>query len=171
MLNIMPIKLGHSRFNLIGGSYHHKPPEDFGVKMAAEIRKPCDVNIPTIDFSTPDRDILLAGMRSTIIALYKNKKVYVGCMAGRGRTGLFMACMVKLAQSYQIDVMTSATLYSLEPIKYVRKHYYPHAVETADQELFVLGLPVLSLYKLVRYLDNIPFFAHLPVPVINYFTK
>jgi hypothetical protein len=89
--NIKPFKFkfgGRDR-TIIGGPYFHKDPSYFGVKMAVEIRLPCDVDIPTQDFSIPDLRDLDKGIRNTLIAIARNKDIYVGCAGGIGRTGLF----------------------------------------------------------------------------------
>ena len=54
------------------------------------------------------------------------ERVEVGCMGGRGRTGTALACI--------------AVLDGVPPdqaVEYVRRHYHPDAVETAEQLQFV----------------------------------
>jgi protein-tyrosine phosphatase len=55
------------------------------------------------------------------------KRVEVGCAGGRGRTGTALACLAVL------DGVPSA-----EAVAYVRRHYSPHAVETPEQQSFVI---------------------------------
>jgi hypothetical protein len=156
----MKLYLGKNRFTLFGGPYTEKPKGMFGVKMAAEINKPCDINIPTPDFHVPDTNILLNGMARTVIALHKKKEVYIGCMAGRGRTGLFMAAMVQLSAQYRHKKLGAAL--SKDIIPRVRREYYSHAVETKGQENFITRLETTRLHNLVWALDTIPFFSKLP---------
>jgi hypothetical protein len=157
---------------IAGGPYTAKPKEAYGVKMAHEIRRPCDVDIPTIDFSVPDKDLLLLGMARTIIALYKNKEVYVGCMAGRGRTGLFMACLTQLAFRYRHEKMKKNL--RTDAVEYVRANYYLHAVETNEQYNYVydavMGDQARKLITLINYLEVIPFFSRLPASWILWLT-
>jgi hypothetical protein len=56
------------------------------------------------------------------------ERVEVGCMGGLGRTGTALACIAVLD-----GVPPGAA------VEYVRRHYLPQAVETADQEGFVAG--------------------------------
>src|SRR5271157_1234031 len=103
----LPLR-GKKYYTLYGGPYNDRPSNMFGVKMASEINRPCDVNIPTADYETPDRKQLTAGLEATVDAILKGKAVYVGCMGGRGRTGLFLAVVAK---AFQVR----------SPIPYVRK--------------------------------------------------
>jgi protein-tyrosine phosphatase len=105
------------------------------VKMAAEITDvPCAISIPTRDFSTPDTALLTAGLEEAVIALTSGKPMYVGCMAGKGRTGLFMAVLCK---AFGIP----------NPVEYVREHYYAHAVETKEQYAFVTNFEIPQSVK------------------------
>ena len=82
------------------------------------------VDIPTVDFQTPDRQTLYRGLSKAIDLILAGEPVYVGCMGGKGRTGLFLAV---LAKAFGVK----------KPVEYVREHYYAHAVETAEQYDFV----------------------------------
>ena len=53
--------------------------------------------------------------------------VEIGCLGGRGRTGTVLACMAVLAGVEPGDA-----------VPWVRRTYQPGAVETADQEAWVL---------------------------------
>lgn len=112
-----------------GGPFMECPKTMHGVKMAREIRQACAVDIPTEDYSTPDPVVLERGLVKAVELIVAGKPVYVGCMGGKGRTGLFMAV---LAKAFGIE----------NPVAYVRKHYYPHAVETSDQFQFVKTFPI-----------------------------
>lgn len=120
----MPFRYRWVSGKLYGGPYLNKPNDMFGVKMAKEIIAPCDIDIPTPDFSVPPVDLLKKGLVDTFAALFSGRDVYVGCMGGTGRTGLFMACFVRL--------MGEACA-----VGHVREHYKKHAVETETQKLFV----------------------------------
>jgi hypothetical protein len=111
-------------FTVTGGPYYDRPTSMVGVKMAQEIHLPCDVDIPTRDFSVPTPATLAYGLAEAVEQMLRGEPLYVGCMGGRGRTGLFLAVLAKAMGVKQ-------------PVEFVRKHYYPHAVETADQYRFV----------------------------------
>jgi hypothetical protein len=94
------------------------------VKMAKEINLPCDISIPTRDFSVPEISVLNSGLIEAVRLVTRGEPVWVGCRAGRGRTGLFMAI---LAKAFGIR----------NPVEYVRANYFAHAVETEEQYAFV----------------------------------
>lgn len=80
---------------------------------------------PIRDFSVPENPNEL---RNVLLEVHDyachNKLVYIGCMGGLGRTGLVLACLLKLHGMYN-------------PVQIVRTAYNPKAVETTDQMRFV----------------------------------
>lgn len=117
-------KLGAVERTIIGGPYMQRYPDHLGIKMAVEIRTPCNIDIPTRDFDVPKVEDLDKGIRASLIPIARGKPVYVGCMGGIGRTGLFLAALAK-------------TVGINEPVKYVRANYKPHAVETQQQMEYI----------------------------------
>ncbi|HEY0819767.1 MAG TPA: protein-tyrosine phosphatase family protein [Rhizobacter sp.] len=141
-----------------GGPFDYSPqlsPETLTVKLAKEINLPCDVDLPIRDFSTPNIQLAELALRSAIRAIKNGRPVYVGCMAGQGRTGLFLALLVKVAQDYELrwgeNPEDAADL--LPPVEYVRKHYYAHAVETAGQYAFVNQFDTSDVVEFVRQIQ------------------
>jgi hypothetical protein len=135
MLGTLRLPLRHNRYyEVVGGPYLECPDVAVGVKMAAEILAPSDISIPTRDFRTPDVKLLNDGLLAAVDAVLLGKPLYVGCMAGRGRTGLFLAI---LAKAFGVE----------HPVEYVRKHYYNHAVETDEQYKFVMSYVVPAEIK------------------------
>ena len=139
----LPIDLGWRgafyRFQIAGGPYDFFPGRDkaFGVCVRAENVNPgsYDVHLPIRDFSVPtDMFRVEMAVRDTLRAAIRGKPVYVGCMGGWGRTGLFLALLAKAAG---VD----------DPVAYVRKYYTPRAVETRAQEQFVKDFDVTKLRK------------------------
>jgi protein tyrosine phosphatase len=116
-------------FVVTGGPFFDCPKTMVGVKMAKEIRQACAVDIPTVDFAVPDKALLTRGLDKALNLMLDGEPLYVGCMGGKGRTGLFMAV---LAKAFGIK----------NPVEYVRKHYYAHAVETPEQYKFVQAFPI-----------------------------
>ena len=57
------------------------------------------------------------------------EKVELGCLGGHGRTGTALACLAVLG-GYPHE----------EAFAWVRADYCPSAIETAEQEAFVLAL-------------------------------
>lgn len=126
----LPLFFG-KHYEVAGGPFREVPRTMVGVKMAQEIDHPFDISIPTRDFDVPQKDQLDAGLREAVEHIIKGDPVYVGCMAGRGRTGLFMAI---LAKAFGIE----------NPVEYVRETYYEHAVETNAQYGFVTQYEIPS---------------------------
>lgn len=130
----MPVIIGKQVHILMGGPYVNKPAHYYGVKMAAEIDKPCHIDIPTRDFNIPDEKVFLRGIVEGYVRMLKGQHLYVGCMGGIGRTGLYMAGMAK--------VMYMAGYINQPVVEYVREYYLSHAVETTQQIQFINNLEV-----------------------------
>ncbi len=135
----MPVIIGNVVHILMGGPYKNKPLYFKGVKMAVEIFEPCAIDIPTRDFNVPDEKVLLRGVVEGFVRMLRGQHLYVGCMGGIGRTGLYMAAMAK--------VMFVAGFIDEPPIEYVRKYYIPHAVETTQQIQYINNLEVDVIAK------------------------
>ena len=125
MLGQIQIPIGKRQFYVVtGGPFMECPSTMKGVKMAKEIRKDCAVDIPTQDFQVPDRLTLYRGLDKALDLMLAGEPLYVGCMGGKGRTGLFLAV---LAKAFGVK----------KPVEFVRANYYAHAVETQEQYQFV----------------------------------
>lgn len=145
-LGILPLPFSRGRyFEVMGGPYPARPKGILGVKMAAEIPLPCLIDIPTRDFQTPDPQAVTAGLILAIDCILQGKPLYVGCMGGKGRTGLFLAL---LAKSFGVA----------KPVEYVRQHYYPHAVETPGQYKFVTDFTIPREVRRAIFVAKIKFF-------------
>lgn len=66
-----------------------------------------------------------------IQALSEKKKVHVGCIAGHGRTGLFLSALVQKTMPEKLKEL------NISAIDYVRSNYCSKAVETFSQILFL----------------------------------
>lgn len=124
----LPMAWG-SRYEVFGGRYIDRQPGFLGVKMAVEINRPFDVEVPVADFSIPTKDQMMRGLRDTVKLILDGDPVYVGCMGGIGRTGLMLAF---LAKAWGIA----------NPVEYVRSQYYSHAVETDQQQKFIRDVEI-----------------------------
>lgn len=145
---LMPL-IGNRGFRVYGGPYRAKPDDMTGVKMAIEIRADCRVDIPTRDFNVPDKHLLDAGLNDAINCMLRGETLYVGCMGGMGRTGLFLAVLAK-------------ALGIKNPVEVVRDKYYAHAVETEKQYRFVMDyeVPFKVRAKLAIARKLLYFFPH-----------
>jgi hypothetical protein len=80
------------------------------------------------DFGLPDNPVAAdAAIRNTFEKARQGRLVEVGCLGGTGRTGTVLACMAILA-----GVPAGAAK------RWVREHYRAGAVETPEQQAFVL---------------------------------
>lgn len=138
---------GEKFYTVYGGPYRKKPIMMKGVKMAAEIVADCDVDIPTRDYQVPDKKKLEDGLRKAVDLILKGEPLYVGCMGGMGRTGLFLAI---LAKAFRVK----------SPVPYIRKKYYFHAVETPEQYSFVTKFKIpADVKKKIRFAK---YWSYLP---------
>lgn len=128
------------RLRFYGGPYDRFPQGQwFGVCVRAE-RVPAAkaVHLPIHDFQVPDDDAAVEkALRQALQAALDGRQVYVGCMGGWGRTGLFLALLAK------------ATGFD-NPVACVRAHYTPHAVETEAQWRYVQDFDVRALRRWLR---------------------
>lgn len=138
----LPINLGWAgalyRLAIVGGPFDNFPGRDkaFGVCVRAE-RVPAkrDVHLPIHDFSVPENKTAVEyALIDTFEAAINGKQVYVGCMGGWGRTGLFLALMAKAAGIP-------------DPVEYVRANYTPKAVETREQYNYVTAFDVTRVQR------------------------
>lgn len=111
------------------GPYLEKPSFIRGIKLAPEIKAEAQAVADIKDFGVPKVDDMIRLLLWAIKIMREDSVVYVGCMMGQGRTGTFLACLVKC-----FDI--------IDPIGYVRGKYNPHACETAQQEQFVADFPI-----------------------------
>ena len=135
----LPVRMGwqgaFQGFDIVGGPYDafRHTPNSYGVCVRAEGIH--DVHLDLLlaipDFSVPDQspDHVREVLRRTLQAALEGKEVYVGCMGGWGRTGLFLALLAKATGER-------------DPVAYVRKHYSPRAVETVAQARYVASFDV-----------------------------
>ncbi len=134
-------KMSFERFgrllSVYGGPYKMIPPDqsyDMGVCLLEHEppaqtwrgMKPCNqLHMPIRDFSVPKVEQVEETLLKIAYAIGRGRKVYIGCMGGRGRTGLFMACLLKAAGVKD------------DPVGQARLRYSSHAVETKEQEAWV----------------------------------
>ncbi len=110
--------------------YRRDPAPDFGLYLDARWRPPwphADLDWP--DFGVPaDPGVLVAGLRDLRERAAAGERVEIGCWGGHGRTGTALAVLAVLA-GHPAD----------GAVAWVRSSYCARAVETPEQEAFVLG--------------------------------
>lgn len=136
------LPFAYHTFEIVGGPYDNyvAGPNTFGVCVRQERHRPNDVHVPIVDFSIPKDDKATASaVIETIKAAIDGKDVYVGCMGGWGRTGLFLGLIVKVMRP------------DVEPVQYVKKHYTSHAIETEEQKRFIRDFDVGAIKRAVMF--------------------
>lgn len=145
----IPLRIGNLiDAEVFGGPYRERPQGMVYVKMAEEIMDYCDIDIPTKDFNVPQIGDLRAGVMRALMVMTQGHPVYVGCMGGIGRTGLFLAALAKVQIEYRKSKHRKGR--GDDPVLYVRKHFIPHAVETEQQQQFITDFDVSDF---VEWLD------------------
>ena len=151
MIKEMNLHLRNGFVTLRGGPYKRKPPNTIGVKMAAEINEACHISIATEDFGVPNETDLIVGLMQCAQYIRYGDDIYVGCMGGTGRTGLFLAALVKATMSRPKFRVFGGLFWSkpdgLEAVLYVRNHYKSGAVETLEQEHYIRDLDTKEVSK------------------------
>lgn len=145
----IPLRIGNLiNTRVYGGPYHDVPIGFFGIKMAEEITHPHMVDIPTRDFGVPKVSDLRAGIIKTFMAIINEEIIYVGCMGGIGRTGIFLAALAKVQIEYR--KLKHRAGRGEDPVLYVRHYFLPHAVETQQQMEYIERFDVSDI---VAWLD------------------
>lgn len=145
------VSVGPLKGHIFGGPFRKYEPGTrrlIGIKMAVEIDHPHDFAVDTEDFSVPEVSDMQDGLIAALASLAEGSDVYVGCMGGIGRTGLFMGCMVKFMQDYAAK--TGGPIPCIDPVANVRSQYNPHAIETREQQDYVRTFdtaPVISYFE------------------------
>lgn len=128
--------LGAER-RIMGGSFNAFAPPAIGVclEMRSRLANLADVRIDVPDFTAPTQAQLHHGLIETLRLMRDapGLPVYVGCAAGLGRTGTFIASLARLAGI-------------ADGVAWTRANYDPRAVETKDQEAVVAALDVAAVW-------------------------
>ena len=134
------VDLRGTRLTFIGGPYRHSSQHPFAylVKCATEQTGRFDTEIPCQDFQPFKEADLRRALHVAIDAALAGRPVYAGCMGGIGRTGTFLAAVLKVLMP------------EYDPVLLLRTVYLPHAVETAAQERLIAGLDVTDLRHKVQ---------------------
>lgn len=120
---------------IIGGPFAGRSADQFGICLLERKTNDPDVWLPIRDFSVPDdQNAVREAIKQAMVAALQGREVYVGCMAGQGRTGLFLSLVAK---AFGVE----------NPVEYVRNVYYPHAVETKPQYDYVMKFDTDGLYE------------------------
>lgn len=141
---VLPLALGWRgaffNIDLHGGPFAKFAFGDNGFGICLREVEPVDYDVwlPIEDFGIPNNDDdVREAMVEAFEAALCGEDVYIGCMGGFGRTGLFLSLMTKAA-GYP------------DPVGYVRKKYTSLAVETGEQKRYVAQFDVASVRRKLR---------------------
>lgn len=137
--------------DIAAGPYKDKPEEFPGIKLAAEFDDPCAIDLPIKDFSIPDVAACERAVYAAIVLIWQGATPYVGCMGGKGRTGVFLGVLAKVAlrSTRKIWRVTYP-----DPVTWIRENYRPEACETPEQEAYVRGFDTRRLEAMVKALPK-----------------
>ncbi len=163
-------KLLGRKVTVMGGPYREKPEGIKGVKLAQEINSPADVVLDIPDFGIPTVHAVDDALFQTLKILCEDGVIYLGCMGGIGRTGMFMALLMKTIAILNIQVEEKTLWYKIKnflgyapssylgmrnfPVYYVRDEYLSTAVETDEQYSFVSHYDPLEMLAIRDRIDN-----------------
>jgi len=154
------LNINNNSVTVMGGAYLKKPRGVAGVKLAEEIDAPCKIDLPIADFSVPNVRDTQTALAKSIAVLNKHRQIYVGCMGGFGRTGIFLALLTKFAGEQEVlrvcrngwRPKQEALSKCDNPVEWVRANYVPNAVETPEQHQFVKDFDLRLLRTVARFL-------------------
>lgn len=111
--------------------YARDQPPDYGLYLDDRWQPPWPHDhLDWPDFGVPDDATqVVPALRSMLARARAGERVEVGCLGGHGRTGTALACLAILSGHPPG-----------EAVAWVRANYCVEAVETTEQEAFVVGL-------------------------------
>jgi hypothetical protein len=135
------LQVGGHRHVIIGGPFDAFN-GGFGVCLDkhSSKAKDADLLLDVPDFGIPPAALLEKALVTTVdFMLHRpDVPVFVGCRGGIGRTGMFMAALVR---SVGVD--------TLHPVEWVRSHYLRGAVETSAQRGLVMAINTKPVWDLI----------------------
>ncbi len=143
-------KLLGRKVTVMGGRYLEKPEGIKGVKLAEEIDAPADIVLDIPDFGVPTLKQCENAIYKALKILCEDGAIYIGCMGGIGRTGMFMAMLIKTIGIMNLEAEEKTRWFKFKkffggspnhsnlgmrnfPVNWVRDEYLSFAVETEEQ--------------------------------------
>jgi len=172
MNGMIETKLLGRKVTVMGGPYRDRPHEIRGVKLAQEIESTADVVLDIPDFGVPTNHQVDGALFQALKILTEDGVIYLGCMGGIGRTGMFMAILIKTIgimnleadrktlwgrikvffNQYPSTLENGSMVY--EPVEFVRDEYLSTAVETSEQYKFVSHYDPTEMLAIRDRIDN-----------------
>jgi hypothetical protein len=115
----------------------------YRVKCATEVAGTFEEEVPAQDFGVPTHTAMRLAVTHAVEAAFQGRPVFAGCVGGIGRTGTFLAVVLKVFYP----------TYSGEQLVYMtRAVYLGHAIETAEQKKLIDTIDVSALQRRVKWL-------------------
>ena len=109
---------------ITGGPFDAMPAGARGLCLEARSARVAEAEwrLDVPDFGVPDAAALRAVLGEMLAAMRARPgdAYHIGCKAGLGRTGMALACLAAMCGE-------------ADPVRWVRRHYHPEAVETPEQ--------------------------------------
>jgi len=164
-------KLLGRKVTVMGGPYREKPEGIRGVKLAQEINAACDVRLDIPDFGIPAVHAVDDALFQTLKVLCEDGVIYLGCAGGIGRTGMFMALLMKTIGILNLEAEEKTWWCRFKkffggspnhsdlgmrnfPVQWVREEYLSTAVETDEQYSFVSHYDPTEMLAIRDRIDN-----------------
>jgi hypothetical protein len=111
--------------------YSRSPEPDYGLYLDSRWQPPWDhAHLEWPDLGVPDNtDSVRLSLTALLGRARSGERVEVGCLGGHGRTGTALACLAVLSGHPGGDA-----------VNWVRANYCSDAVETPEQEAFVVAV-------------------------------
>jgi hypothetical protein len=113
----------------------------YRVKCATEVPGDADDEVPCQDYSVPRELDLLNAVERAIQAAFQGRAVFAGCYGGIGRTGVFMATVLKVLMPDMMDY-----------VGLTRNLYLRGTIETEEQMELVDEIEVDALRRKVKWM-------------------
>lgn len=145
----VPIQIGNLAAKVYGGPYRDRARSMWGVLVADNVKEQAHIKVPIKDFDIPDPTDVEVAILSLLVLLKKHPRAYIGCGAGLGRTGTFMACLLRT-----VTIAQGCSDY--DPVIMVRAWYHKNAIETKEQEVFSRTFDCRRIMPGVKALARLP---------------
>lgn len=149
------VTLGNTEYLLMGGPYRNRLETVPGVKLARELNLPCDIKLDIPDFDIPTMPDAEMALYKAFMLLKGTGALYAGCMGGIGRTGMFLALMMRVIwylEDLQAEIENEEALNPTHPdvVKFIRQNYMSGAIETQRQITFINEFPALKVARFIH---------------------
>ena len=143
MHKLIRLPLNGKTLLFVCGPYRERFPGTYGVRLTedSQLDLPCDFHFPIPDFDVPTAQAFQAALIRVIGLAVKGEVPYIGCFGGIGRTGLFMAGLVRVLHDLE----------GPEAVRWIRAAYISHAVEMPEQHALLANFDADAVRAAIGY--------------------